>query len=135
MVILIDTNIFLEYLLAQEKADECFHAIKTIIDTNIDAVISSFSLHSIEILMIRKGLNLKLREFLDVISEIQYIRVYNTIPREDIEILSLMENTRLDFDDAIQLYIAKKLNAILLTLDKHFDNIADIKVSKPWEII
>ena len=135
MVVLIDTNIFLEYLLAQERADECLNALKAIIDANIDAVISSFSLHSIEVIMMRNNLNEKLKEFLSVISEIQYIKVYNTSPEEDIEILGLMENKKLDFDDSIQLYIAKKLNALLLTLDKHFDNIKDIKVKKPWEII
>ena len=135
MVVLIDTNIFLEYLLAQERADECLNALKAIIDANIDAVISSFSLHSIEVIMMRNNLNDKLKEFLSVISEIQYIKVYNTSPEEDIEILGLMENKKLDFDDSIQLYIAKKLNALLLTLDKHFDNIKDIKVKKPWEII
>lgn len=134
-MILIDTNIFLEYLLAQEKAEECFKAIETIIDTDINAVISSFSLHSIEVIMLRSGLSNKLREFLGVISEIQYIKVYNTTPEEDIEILDLMKVSKLDFDDTIQLYIAKKLNALLLTLDRHFDNITEVKVIKPWEII
>lgn len=134
MVVIIDTNIFLEYLLAQEKADDCFNAIKTIINTNADAVISSFSLHSIEVIMLRNKLNIKLKEFLSALSDIKHIKVHNTTPVEDMEILDLMENTRLDFDDSVQLYTAKKLNATLLTLDKHFDNIAAIKVIKPWEI-
>ena len=135
MVILIDTNIFLEYLLAQEKAEECFGAIKTIIDADIEAVISSFSLHSIEVIMLRNKLNDKLREFLGVISGIQCITVYNTTPEEDIEALDLMKKTMLDFDDAIQFYIAKKLKGVLLTLDRHFDKITEVKVIKPWEII
>lgn len=135
MVILIDTNIFLEYLLAQEKAEECFHALKTLIDTNSSILVSSFSLHSIEIIMIRKNLNAELKAFLGVLSGIQHIKIYNTTIEEDIKILELMENTSLDFDDSIQLYIAKKFDAFLLTLDRHFDNIKGIKICKPWEII
>lgn len=135
MVILIDTNIFLEHLLAQEKADDCLNAIKTIIDSDINAVISSFSMHSIEVIMLRNRLNTKLREFLCALSDIPHIKVYNTTPEEDVEILDLMDDVKLDFDDTVQAYLAKKLKAVVLTLDKHFDNIAGIKVSKPWEII
>ena len=49
---LIDTNIFLEVLLSQEKMDIC----KKILDSNIgNQYLSDFSLHSIGVILFKNG--------------------------------------------------------------------------------
>jgi len=130
-VTVIDTNIFLEYLLGQEKADACFKAIEQISEGEEDAVISSFSLHSIEVILLRKNLIGQLKTFLDNLETLLFIRVYYTTVTEEKEVLDVMSETGLDFDDSVQYYLAKKLNAGLMTLDKHFDKVKGVKVVRP----
>jgi predicted nucleic acid-binding protein len=131
VVIVIDTNIFLEYLLGQEKAEACLLAIEKLIDTGEEAFISSFSLHSIEVILVRKNLIKELDTFLNTLAGLQLIRVYYTTVKEEKEVLEVMSKTGLDFDDSIQYHLARKLNADLLTLDKHFDNVKGVKVIRP----
>jgi len=38
-----------------------------------------------------------------------------------------MDNKGLDFDDALQFCVAKKLKAAILTLDKHFHKLRGVK--------
>ena len=130
-MIVVDTNIFLEYLLGQEKAADCLTAIESIVDTEEESRISSFSLHSIEVILTRKNLVKELKSFLNVLDNLFFLKVYYTTVKEEKEVLDVMAKTGLDFDDSIQYYLAKKLNAELLTLDKHFDKFKDIKVIRP----
>ncbi len=130
-MILIDTNIFLEYLLGQQRADDCLKAIEKIISDEIEAVITSFSLHSIEVIMLGKGLKEELKTFLAALSEIQYITLYNTSLLEDRQAIVEMERTKLDFDDAVQFCVARKLKATILTLDKHFRKLKEVTVLTP----
>ncbi len=131
MVILIDTNIFLEYLLGQERAEDCFKSIEKIINEEQEAVITSFSLHSIEVIMLRKGLKEELKTLLAALSEIQCLTLYHNSFAEDREVLTEMGNTGLDFDDAIQFCVAKKLKAVILTMDKHFHKLSGITAITP----
>ena len=59
---LIDTNILLEVLLDQEMADECEKLILNLNEGHISAYISSFTLHSIEVILER---NKKFPSFVD----------------------------------------------------------------------
>lgn len=131
-MILIDTNIFLEYLLDQKEAENCEYSIKRIIDDEIRAVVTSFSIHSIEVIMIRKDLQEPLEIFLEELIGIQYIRIHYTSIIEEREVLEEMKATGLDFDDALQLYVAKKFNAKILTLDNDFNRVKNsIKIISP----
>ncbi len=47
----------------------------------------------------------------------------------------LMDKVKLDFDDAIQYYIAKKFGVeAIISYDKHFDTV-DIKRKEPWAFV
>lgn len=127
----VDTNIFLEFLLGQERADDCLSAIESLMTTEEEAYISSFSLHSIEVILLRKNLVKELKAFLSALEYFLFIQVYYTSVKEEKEVLDAMSKTGLDFDDAVQYYIARKLKAGLLTLDKHFDKVKGIKVIGP----
>lgn len=48
---LIDTNIFLEMLLDQQRADECENLVARLYAGEISAYVSSFTMHSIEVIL------------------------------------------------------------------------------------
>ena len=60
---LIDTNIFLEILLEQDKCRECEALLNNIRNSSLMFYVSSFTLHSIEVTMIRNNKMNELIEF------------------------------------------------------------------------
>src|SRR5688500_310514 len=100
---LVDTNIWLELLLDQDRADEVRRFLDALPSDQI--VISHFSLHSIGIILGRYGRHAALVQFvrdLFVDGMVQLV----SLPREAFEhITDAMEAYQLDFDDAYQ-YVA-----------------------------
>lgn len=125
---LIDTNIFLELLLSQEKKEIAGNILTRLWKGEFDAVISGFSLHSIEFILSVKKKNEALKEFIQALHDFPNISIYHTTLEEDLEIIEIMEQTHLDFDDANQYYIAKKFGAEIITFDSDFQVIKDLKV-------
>ncbi len=125
---LIDTNIFLELLLSQQKKEIAGDIFSRLEKGEIEAVISGFSLHSIEFILSIKKKNDVLKEFLQALHDFPNISIYHTTLEEDLDIIGIMGQTRLDFDDANQYYIAKKFEAEIITFDNHFKAVKDIKV-------
>jgi len=125
---LIDTNIFLELLLDQQKKEVASTIFSRIETGEYEIVISGFSLHSIEFILSIKKKNDVLKEFLQALHDFPNISIYHTTIEEDLEVLEIMGRTRLDFDDANQYYVAKKFNAEIITFDKDFRGIKDLKV-------
>jgi len=131
---LLDTNIFLELLLDQEKAKECYLLISKVADGKIKCFISNFTLHSIEVLMYRKEKLKELKEFLVTLKNFKGLKIYFTDINEEIELLKASDRFNLDIDDAFQYYIAKRNCLQIVSFDKHFDK-TDIKRIEPAEII
>jgi predicted nucleic acid-binding protein len=125
---LIDTNIFLELLLNQEKKEIAKNILTRLEKGEIEAVISGFALHSIEFILCIKKKNDALKEFLQALRDFPNISVYHTTLEEDLEIIDIMEQTNFDFDDANQYYIAKKFEAEIITFDNDFKVIEDLTV-------
>ncbi|MEM2687305.1 MAG: PIN domain nuclease, partial [Thermoproteota archaeon] len=50
-MLLVDTNIFLELFLGQEKADECERFLQKVSAGEIEAAVSKFTVHAIEALL------------------------------------------------------------------------------------
>ncbi len=125
MKYLLDTNIFLEILLKQEKAEDR----KTFINKNEgDICISDFALHSIGVILFRNNLfdvfNLFVKNFISRIYILTLDKTgYNTISK-------LSNKYKLDFDDSFQLTVANEFNLSLITLDADFANL-----SKEYKII
>ena len=128
---LIDTNIFLEILLEQEKADKCSAFLSKAIAKNNVCLISSYTLHSIETILSNLNRLETLTAFLNYIISTQAFRQYHTTPEEDLTIIQSIGHLQLDFDDALQYYVAKKFSATIITYDKHFRKLKDIKTSIP----
>src|SRR3989344_1708562 len=117
---LIDTNIFLEIMLKQKKSEECKFFLTQIQNSEDYFYVSSFSIHSIEVIMTKKNKIESLSKFLTFLSKSKIIRIDSTT-QEEAEILDLMLSNQLDFDDALQLYLCQKNNLKIISYDKHFD--------------
>lgn len=117
---LVDTNIFLEVLLTQEKGEIC----KSFLDANIDSLyISDFSLHSIGVILFRNDRADIFHEFAsDVIPN---VRIAVLPKRAYKDFLEIKRNFRLDFDDTYQYKVAKEYGLEMVTMDRDFDKVRD----------
>jgi len=133
-VYLIDTNIFLEVLLGRKNKDECISLFRMIERGEVKAFTTSFVIHSIEVIMDNfKKIN-ELRIFLEVIAEFKGLEIYSTDIKDEISAIDMMKGG-LDFDDALQSYIATKLGAKIISFDKHFDKVRGLERLIPKDIV
>ena len=128
---LVDTNIFLEALLDQERRPEVESFLEAIDWETIS--ITDFSLYSIGIRLFRlKRFTLFLPFLEDLIGNGIVIRSLNL---EDLKTLDqLMQEFNLDFDDAYQYTAAEKYNLELISFDKDFDR-TERKRKEPAEVL
>ena len=117
---LVDTNIFLEILLTQEKQDAC----RKFLEENVGSLfISDFSLHSIGVIWFRNNREEVFKKFLkDIIPNLEI----TTLPKMSYEDLAeIKKKLGLDFDDAYQYQVARKRNLKIVTMDKDFKKIGN----------
>ncbi len=131
-MLLVDTNIFLELFLGQEKAEECEKLLQKISKGELEAVVSKFTIYAIEAVLNESGLILA---FLRNVQGSLGLNVYETSIEDEMAASMLMGKTSLDFDDTLQYYLAKKLGVeAIVSYDKHFDK-ADVKRREPSELL
>lgn len=119
MRLLIDTNIFLEIVLAQEKAEEA-KALLSEIEKHYFFT-SDFSLHSIGILFFYRKQHDIFQEFLkDMIINAGISIASLSVDDMDL-VIKTAEEFNLDFDDSYQYVIAEKYGLILVSFDSDFD--------------
>ena len=127
---LIDTNIFLEALLEQEKCTE----VKSFLTTaDFEKLfMTDLSLHSIGIILFRlKKFGLFVSFINDVV--IDGIGILSLNPGELKSLDKIIQKFNLDFDDAYQYSVAKKYNLQLISFDRDF-NRTEIERKEPHEI-
>ena len=118
---LIDTNILLEVLLAQEKSKEC----KSFLNTNANELhLTDFSLHSIGVILFRYNKKEVFRVFYNDISPIISIV---TLKEYDY-VLDSSSKFGLDFDDSYQYSVAKENGLTIVTMDKDFSAVNDLDI-------
>lgn len=124
MMFLIDANIFLAVLLKETKDGAC----KEFLSNNKGKLfISDFALHSIGVVLLRLGKPQVFRKFVEDALPLMSLV---TLPVEQYkEIPEVKDRAGLDFDDAYQYLIAKHHRMDLITLDKDFLKVSDIKVT------
>jgi predicted nucleic acid-binding protein len=118
MNFLIDTNIWLERLLEQEKSEMVKELLDIIPSENLS--ISDFSLHSIGVILHRLG---KINIFDDFINDLFLngdINYLSIEPMDNIEVAKLIRENKFDYDDAYQVVISLKFNISIVTFDKDF---------------
>jgi predicted nucleic acid-binding protein len=100
----------------------------------VKAFVTSFSIHSIEVILDRAKDSQALRIFLMSIVEFKGLSIYNTDLKDEIAVIDEMDNG-LDFDDALQSYVAKKLNLRIISFDRHFDGIEGLIRLEPKDVL
>ena len=123
MTFLVDTNVFLEILLSQDKKEHC----KMFLNNNIGILnITDFSFHSIGVILFRYAKEDIFQKFIeDVIPKIQLI----SLPiKLYMEVINAKRNLNLDFDDAYQYSTAKYYELTVATMDKDFKKIKDVDI-------
>jgi predicted nucleic acid-binding protein len=117
---LVDTNVFLEILLTQEKQDAC----RKFLEVNVGSLyISDFSLHSIGVILFRNNREEVFNKFLkDIIPNLEI----TTLPKMSYEDLAeIKKKLGLDFDDAYQYQVARERDLKIVTMDKDFKKIGN----------
>ncbi|HOX76260.1 MAG TPA: PIN domain-containing protein [Candidatus Cloacimonadota bacterium] len=129
---LVDTNVWLERLLDQEKSEITSSFLNS---TTTDSIfVSDFSIHSIGVILSRlKKYNVfeKFLHDLFINGQIELLSLYS------VDLLNVIENIKkykFDFDDSYQYTVAQKFDLTIVTFDRDF-NTKGIRKKTPEEII
>ncbi len=119
MRLFIDTNIFLEIILEQEKAENAKALLLKTEDHEF--FISDFSLHSMGLLLFYRKQHSVFQQFLkDMIIDGGII--ITSLVVDDMEsVVNVSQKYKLDFDDAYQYVIAEKYGLTIISFDSDFD--------------
>jgi len=116
---LVDTNIWLERLLDQEKSDEVGEFLSAVHSDQIG--ITDFSLHSIGVITTRLKRPDIFTVFLNDICIEGAVNIISLVPKHLQKLVHSMALYHLDFDDAYQYTAADEHGHILVSFDTDFD--------------
>ena len=132
MKALIDTNVFLEIILSQEKAEESKKLLLK--SSQHEFFITDYSLHSIGLLLFRKKQHQAFHSFVEDILLNGGIGLLSLSPNEMGTIILASQNFSLDFDDAYQYAVAAINDLVLISFDSDFQR-TDKGCKTPTEIV
>jgi hypothetical protein len=116
---LVDTNIWLELLLEQERASEVRQFLQ---ETPAESLwMTDFSLYSIGIILMRTGKSSLWEDFVSDVVEGAETRLVSLNVEELKHVPALGLQLGLDFDDAYQYVVAEKYDLTLVSFDADFD--------------
>jgi predicted nucleic acid-binding protein len=118
-VYLLDTNLILELLLEQERADEVAQLLGG--TPSVPLYLSEFALYSIGIILFRLQKHQVFGRFVDDLvlgGRVQLVRVSAS---EMPKVTRISQEFGLDFDDAYQYVAAEKHDLQLVSFDRDFD--------------
>ena len=116
---LVDTNVWLERLLDQEKSEIVSRFLDTI--SFDDLFISDFAIHSIGVILSRyKKLDV-FEKFLSDLFVNGQLELLSLNSVDLVNVISNMQEFNLDFDDAYQLSVSQKYDLVIVTFDKDFN--------------
>lgn len=129
---LVDTNIWLERLLAQAQADEVRRFLEAVPSDQL--LLSHFSLHSIGVILGRYGQHVALQQFTRDLFVNGAVRLATVLPEAFDQIVAVMVAQQLDFDDAYQYVAARQASAELVSFDGDFDR-TDLRRLTPADVL
>ncbi len=132
MKLLIDTNIFLEIILGQDKSEEAKALLEKAEVHNF--FISDYSLHSIGTILFRQKKNPVFRQFLDDMVVTAGVVVISLSVEDMSLVIETANKFKLDFDDAYQYAVAKKHTLKIVSFDSDFDRVEGGR-TKPADIL
>lgn len=116
---LVDTNIWLERLLEQERSEEVAKFLNLIPTEKL--FITDFSFHSISIILTKLRKFKILTTFIHDVFIKGEVSLISLAPKDVLEIIPVMDKFKLDFDDAYQYVAAEKYDLIIVSFDEDFD--------------
>ncbi len=119
LVFLVDTNVWLELLLEQEKAEESRRFFK-----NVGArllAITDFSLYSIGVILTRLKKDDVFEDFLSDTLEDSGVAKISLNTKDLKQVLAVRRQFQMDFDDAYQYAAAAKYGYTFVSFDSDFD--------------
>jgi predicted nucleic acid-binding protein len=129
---LVDTNIWLERLLDQERSAEVGEFLA---QTPTDRLlVTDFTLHSIGVILARLDRGGVLLQLVDDVFVEGGVRLAAVQPEGMHRVMAVMERFGLDFDDAYQYVAAEQAEAMIVSFDGDFD-CTDHKRRTPVEIL
>jgi predicted nucleic acid-binding protein len=133
LMFLLDANVFLEWMLGQDRADDV-QALLERVDPSVLAI-SDFSLYSIGIIHARHGRLHEYRCFLNQDVVEKGIQVM-TLPLANHGLLvEAVEKYQFDFDDAYHYALASLYGLRLVSFDHHFDRIEGGRLEPGRDVI
>jgi uncharacterized protein len=129
---LVDSNIWLERLLEQDKTSIVSEFLDII---PLDSLyVSDFSIHSIGVVLTRLNKNKIFESFIEDLFINGQLEQLQLDPIDLLEVLKNMIQYGFDFDDSYQFTVADKYSLKIVTFDKDFKN-KGIKRFSPEEAI
>ena len=129
---LVDTNVWLERLLDQDKSEIVSKFLNTIPVNQL--FISDFAVHSIGVILSKLKKLDTLRMFLYDLFINGQIELLTLEPHDLIDVTNNIQKHNLDFDDSYQFTVAEKYALTLVTFDKDF-KVIGLKRKTPQDII
>ncbi|MCR4292124.1 MAG: PIN domain-containing protein [Candidatus Kuenenia sp.] len=116
---LLDTNIFIEILLEQEKSEDVKKFLA--IHDPCELYITEFSFYSIGIILLRLRQKEIFQKFINDTFYDSEINLVHLKPLEMEQLVNIAERFNLDFDEAYQYVAAEKYGLTLVSFDTDFD--------------
>jgi len=116
---LVDTNVWLERLLEQARAEEVAQFLDRIPSERL--FITDFAFHSIGVILTRLHRAEALLRFVQDAFIDGAVTLIHLRPEDTQRMLDVIEQFKLDFDDAYQYVAAEKYNLTLVSFDGDFD--------------
>ncbi|MCD6489888.1 MAG: PIN domain-containing protein [Thermodesulfobacterium sp.] len=116
---LLDTNIFLEFLLDQNKADDVEKLLRTVPKERL--YISEISLYSVGIILFRRKLFDVFVRFVEDIIITGGIKLLRISAEDTKKLAEVSQRFNLDFDDAYQYTVAERYGLTIVSFDNDFD--------------
>jgi predicted nucleic acid-binding protein len=129
---LVDTNIWLERLLNQDKSEIVCEFLRLVPPSQL--FVSDFAIHSMGVILSRLDKIDTLRIFLNDLFINGQIEQLTLDPLDLIDVADNIKEYGLDFDDSYQYTVAEKYGLTLVTFDKDFKALG-LKKKTPQEII
>jgi predicted nucleic acid-binding protein len=122
-MLLIDTNIFLEVMLAQSKRKACASFLNAVKENREKAAVTDFTIFSLMVILDGRRKLRELDRFLRSLSAYKGLTLYATSLEDKVAAVELAASGEFDVDDAIQYASATSIRArAIVSLDRDFDN-------------
>ncbi len=118
-MVIVDTNIWLEQLLGQARAAEVGEFLAGMPPGSL--LMTDFTLHSIGVILTRLRRPEVLIQFVDDVFGGDAVELVSVEPDSMARVVEIINQFRLDFDDAYQYVAAEQDNAGIVSFDADFD--------------